>query len=393
MVAENSRARYQVVLVGGTSAQHTALKEAIEKRASEMQLPGDVLAIVPETLYSHDSTKLPTLAIVFGGAGVKSSALIEKLLTQSNVVIPVVSDLDRVHVDIPVELRHINAVQLDEELAGLPRLASLVFETFRLLRRERKLFISYRRKESQALADKLYDRLDAAGFDVFIDVRSVPPAVDFQAELWHRMGDSDVVLLIDTPGFRESRWTTLELAQANLTNIQILHLLWPGQAPDPESSMSTFLILTERDFRNGQKGKAGSVLKSTIDRICARTEELRSQAVVWRHRYLVDTFCDYARDLGFEVVVQPQGWILVRGRKGKTFAVIPTIGRPTSDRLMEIFDSVDRSQFEPRSHWVIYDSRGILDAWKKHLDWLDRHLPLRTLHVTAACKELEGYAK
>ncbi|MEW3673962.1 toll/interleukin-1 receptor domain-containing protein, partial [Pseudomonas aeruginosa] len=79
----------------------------------------------------------------------------------------------------------------------------------------------------------LYDALDARGFDVFIDVRSVPPAADFQSQLWHRMSDSDVVVLIDTPGFREGRWTAEELARANATNVQILHLLWPGQKEDP----------------------------------------------------------------------------------------------------------------------------------------------------------------
>ena len=88
----------------------------------------------------------------------------------------------------------------------------------------------------------------AGVFDVFIDLRSVPPAVDFQSELWHRMSDADVVVLIDTPGFRESRWTTAELAKANATNIQILHLLWPGQKEDALSSFSHFMTLERSDF-------------------------------------------------------------------------------------------------------------------------------------------------
>jgi hypothetical protein len=88
-------------------------------------------------------------------------------------------------------IRHVNVLELGPGGAGIGRVATLVLETFRLLRRERRLFISYRRVDAQPLAERLYDALDARGFDVFIDVRSVPPAVDFQSELWHRMSDSD----------------------------------------------------------------------------------------------------------------------------------------------------------------------------------------------------------
>jgi hypothetical protein len=107
-------------------------------------------------------------------------------------------------------------------------MVSVAFENFRLLRSERRLFISYRRVESQGIAIQLYEALDALGFDVFLDTHGVPPATDFQSVLWHRLADSDVVVLLDTPDFRTSRWTVQELARANATSLQILHLLWPG---------------------------------------------------------------------------------------------------------------------------------------------------------------------
>ena len=149
--------------------------------------------------------------------------------------VTVVSNLKHVSTEIPESIRHINAIEAVLPDLNFDYIVSLLLEGFRLLRRERRLFISYKRDDSQAVANQLYDALDARSFDVFIDIRSVPPAADFQAELWHRLSDSDVVILIDTPGFRSSRWTTEELARANATNIQILHRLWPGQPEDSES--------------------------------------------------------------------------------------------------------------------------------------------------------------
>jgi hypothetical protein len=287
---------------------------------------------------------------------------------------------------------HINALELDIPVEGSTRLATLVLETFRLLRRERRLFISYRRKESQYLANKLYDELDRRGFDVFIDIRSVPPGVDFQTELWHRLADSDVVVLIDTPGFRESRWTQEELAKANLTSIQILHILWPGQEEDIDSSMSAFLPLAEADFRSNNPGLGGGIKKDVLKRICDTVEELRARAIAIRHRYLVDSVCDASRDVGLVANVQLQRWVSIEKADGLRIAAVPAIGRPTSDRINEIFESITASGPGLHSIWIIYDGRGISPTWRRHLSWLNDHLPTRTMTVVEAMPELRSFS-
>ena len=198
------------------------------------------------------------------------------------MIVPVVTGASDVHTEIPPQLRHINAFALTSGSGSFGRLATLVLETFRLLRSRRRLFISYKRRGSQPLAHRLYDALDVRGFDVFIDVRSVPPATDFQSELWHRMTDLDVIVLIDTPGFREGRWTAAELAQVNATSVQILHLLWPGQSEDPMSAFSHFLKLSQSDFF-GHISLRGQFLKrKTLSRICDEAERLRARALAAR---------------------------------------------------------------------------------------------------------------
>ena len=382
---------YQVVVMGEKDKRLPMLKAALDKRAAELGIgSGNIIFIDDISEYDR---KRPAIGIYLGNAAKVVPTILDQLLKDSILIAPVVSELARVSDEIPSALSHINAIKCSAVGENIPRLTSLVFETFRLLRKERGVFISYRRKGSQPLANRLYEELDKRGFDVFIDVRSVPPAVDFQAELWHRMSDVDTIVLIDTPGFREGRWTKAELAQANLLGIQTLHLLWPGQSEEPKYAFSHFVSLQSSDFNGPSPGRGATITKDALDRICGLAEELRAQAMALRYAHLVDNFCDAARDLKFQSSVQPERWISVSLPKGKSLAVVPTVGRPTSDRINAIFTSISEHKAAAAPIWAIYDNRGLHEAWIDHLRWLDGHLPIRTLSVVDAPTALKEFLK
>ena len=380
---------YQVIVMGGQDNRLGLLRMAVTARTRDLGIdPGQIIFLDGADGYDR---KRPALGIYFGNDGKVVPDFLSQLLEDSIVIAPIVTSKSLVSQQIPEPLSHINVLAVSMAGDNMPRLASLVLETFRLLRRERGIFISYRRKGSQPLANKLYEELDKRGFDVFIDIRSVPPAVDFQAELWHRMSDVDTIVLIDTPGFREGRWTKAELAQANLLGIQTLHLLWPGQTEHRDFAFSRFMKLETSDFSGPSPGRGATVTRTTVDRICDTAEELRAEAMALRHAHLVDNFCDAARDLGCSPAVQPERWISVRLDEGKTLAVVPAVGRPTSDRINTIFDSISQHKAHDDPLWAIYDSRGLHETWINHLNWLDGHLPIRTISVAcvpSALKEL-----
>lgn len=385
-----STSSYQLVFLGLADKRATTLAKNILARAKELGLAPYAIDFLTEADQAKYNRNKPVVGVFFGGAGAASSSFLEKLLTDSAIVVPVVFSKKNVSAEIPGSLVHINAQELLPDGTYLARLTSLVFESFRLLRRERGIFISYRRKGSQPLADILYEELDKRGFDVFIDVRSVPPAVDFQAELWHRMSDVDVIVLIDTPGFREGRWTSEELAKANLLGIQTLHLLWPGQKESSKFSFSRFLKLKHSDFNGPSAGRGATIKDSVLKKICDRAEQLRAQALASRYAHLVDNFCDAARDIRLHPAVQPERWISVDLPKS-SLAVVPAVGRPTSDKINTIFDSINVGRKNTDPIWVIYDSRGLHERWVKHLRWLDSHLPIRNLamaEVPAALQEV-----
>ena len=387
--------QYQILMLGSNEGHRSQLQNLLTTRVVEVGLELTAIRFISEDEAPSRDPRSPLVAVFFGSSAYTADTpLVDELIKESVMVVPLVSSLEQVHTEIPPQLRGVNALEFGLGGAGIERLASLVLEAFRLLRRERRLFISYRRIDAQPFAERLYDALDARGFDVFIDVRSVPPAVDFQSELWHRMSDSDVVVLVDTPGFRESRWTTEELAKANVTNIQILHLLWPGQEEDGASSFSHFMRLVRCDFwgLGLVMGQGRWVKKHAIARICDEAERLRARAIAARYRYLIDNFCNAAEDLGLDAVVQPYQWISV-GRRGcsKSLVVVPAVGVPTSSRINEIFDSLENPAMNTRDVWIIYDNRGVLNTWLKHLDWLDMHLPIRTVRMAQAPEMLRGF--
>ncbi|MCA0457003.1 MAG: toll/interleukin-1 receptor domain-containing protein [Chloroflexi bacterium] len=68
-----------------------------------------------------------------------------------------------------------------------------------------RIFISYRRDDTKAIAGRLYDRLESAiGADnLFLDVDHIPPGVDFRAFLQNAIAEADVVLIIIGPKWSE----------------------------------------------------------------------------------------------------------------------------------------------------------------------------------------------
>lgn len=61
-----------------------------------------------------------------------------------------------------------------------------------------KIFISYRRDDSQHVTARIYDRMEQAfgAENVFWDVQTIPPAVDFRRYIQDKMADCDIVLVI-----------------------------------------------------------------------------------------------------------------------------------------------------------------------------------------------------
>ena len=387
--------KYQIALFGDVAGVKSRLIELVHEQTDALGIARNNIVFfdLGEVKAMKIDQKAPLVAVFFGHSGASDSQypIISKFILDSVTIVPCVSDVKKASKELPEALLHINAFSLDGTDSRTSRLATLILENLRLLRAERRLFISYRRVESQSVAIQLYELLDAAGFDVFLDTRSVPYAADFQSVLWHRMADSDLVVLLDTPQFRASEWTQAELARANATNIQILHVLWPTVALDQSSAFSQFIKLKEMDFLDGSPlGERARMTDVALKAIVDGAESLRARALAARHRNLVDNFCDRAREEGVEVSVQPERFISIMLNSGERVAVVPTIGVPRADRYQDMEKAIRTAGFKDDHVWLLYDERGVFDSWLEHLNWLDSHLPVTSVQVSKCTAKIRA---
>jgi hypothetical protein len=288
-------------------------------------------------------------------------------------------------------MRSINGIALSNDDPAHERVAAVLLEGLGLLRRSRRLFISYRRVETQGIAIQLYELLDSRGFDVFLDTHSIRPGEPFQDVLWHRLADTDVIVLLDSPKFLESRWTEEELAKANSTSVQIVQLIWPGKSLAAPSAFSRAVPLTADDFEGGTLGPTARLKTRTAERISVEVESLRARALAARYAYILEEVCVEAKRLGLSPQVQPDRFITLEPAPDKFYVAVPAVGVPDAVKYHEIEDALAGHPKAKAQIALIYDERGIRDKWIQHLAWLNRHnLRVRSIQVAQASSWLEG---
>jgi hypothetical protein len=247
---------YQILLSSnGADYRVAILRETIRAKLKELGIDGGAVAFFDDVSISSRDRKAPTVGAFLSTAKKPAprTGLVD-LVRDGLMVVPVVDDL--VHFDDFVfdELRGINGMDFGAADPNMERVASVMLEGLNLIRRSRRLFISYKRSDTQGVAIQLYEALDHSGFDVFLDTLSIRPGEPFQEVLWHRLADTDVIILLDSPGFLASRWTTKELAAANSTNIQVLQLIWPGNQLEANAAFSQAMPIDIADFQTSSVG-------------------------------------------------------------------------------------------------------------------------------------------
>jgi hypothetical protein len=326
----------------------------------------------PESFNPEQRT---TAAAVFFGGVNAPLANLESLSRSAIPVLPIVSDLARAHEEIPAVLRSLNCLAYNA--GGAPRVATALLECSGLLPRQRRVFLSYRRDEARQAALQLFDALSARLFDVFLDTHGIPPAEDFQATLWHRLCDSDVLVMLDTPNYFASRWTSAEFGRALAKNIAVLRIGWPDATPSARTATASRAELLAEEVDPA----TGRLADEAIGRICIQLEEVRSEShavrtvnLVSHLRYAVEKIGGSVSGVGLHNAVH------LRLADGKHVVVYPAVGVPTSTTLHDAtINAPDRSVA------VLYDPVGLHPRWLGHLDWLGSHVHgARWVKVTEA---------
>lgn len=371
--------KYQLILIGDKNCLIGNIQEALFRHVQELGLSKESILVIDESNFHAEYKKnAPVFCLYFGNTGsvFKNLDILNTLLADATLVLPVVADFNEFGKSIPEVLKNINGFEL-ASVNEVEKLVACIIEGLSLLRLSRRLFISYKRDESTAVAIQLFEQLEKNGFDVFLDTHSIRPGEPFQEELWHRMADTDVVVLLNTPGFLKSNWTAEELAKANSMSIGILQLIWPSHRMEREAEISIPFQLEDTDFHND------ILISDTVKAVVAQIESLRARSLAARRDNIITEFISCIQNK-VAVDLQPEKF-MVATSNGKEHIVIPTVGVPqafTYNKSEELVHRIKSKSVE--DIYLLYDHRNIRENWLNHLEWLDNYLPIKSIKIVDA---------
>lgn len=359
---------YQLAILGDVeAAERRELTETLRDMIADFDLTLDVDVTLLDGATVGGRDPGAAFAAVYFAAGLGGdSEAIEALTATSAPVIPTISPTGHFG-QVPAALQFANGLQRRADDPKMIGLASALLECVGLLRRQRRVFVSYRRTEARAAAVQLHDLLSARGFDVFLDTHSIRHGDPFQDVLWHRLVDSDVMIMLDTPTYFASRWTREEIGRARAKDIQVLRVIWPAHTPTRMTDLSETIHLDAADLKDAD----GPISEAKVDDIVLRVERLRSRSIAARYMAITGKLrADIAKIGGVVEAIGAHRAISLRLEDSRRIWAYPVVGVPTAEMLNDIADKA-RQANQVDVPVLVYDHIGICETWSGHLRWLD----------------------
>jgi len=374
---------YEIAILGNVSDdQKQTLLATLESLIGEFGLViGDDLLIHDRETIAEREKTAAFAAVYFGDGEPTDVQVVENLIKESAPVIPTVAADTVFGPQIPVSLQSSNGLMRRVDDPHMTELAGALLECIGLLRRQRRVFVSYRRIESRSAALQLHDLLASRGFDVFLDTHDIRPGDPFQDVLWHRLVDSDVMVMLDTPGYFDSRWTRQEIGRARAKDIQVLRVIWPEHSPNKHTDLAETIYLDAEDL----EATDGPLGAQVVEKIALHIERLRSRSIAARYMSITGKLRADVEKIGASIeCVGAHRAIAVRMVDDSKVWAYPVVGVPTAETLNDIAEKAKNS--DPRSIPVlVYDHIGIRDTWSAHLTWLDEQIrAVRAVKVSEA---------
>ncbi|MGE3993034.1 toll/interleukin-1 receptor domain-containing protein [Pseudorhodoplanes sp.] len=363
---------YELAILGeATPQERDRITQTIAEMVSDFGLKiGDDVLIHDASSVGARDLRAAFAAAYFGGDPAKDLKAVEALVAASVPIIPTVGSKGSFFSNIPQVIQASNGLRRRDDDPAMTDLAAALLEVVGLLRKQRRVFVSYRRTESRTVAIQLHDTLSERGFDVFLDTHDIRPGEPFQEVLFHRLCDSDVVIMLDTPTYFESKWTTQELGRARAKEIHILRVVWPEHAPSRFTALAETVYLDSTDL----SGPEGPIVSSAFDNIVVGVERLRSKSIASRYMSITGKLRADVERIGASIsgIGSHRAVSIVLEDKRQVWAY-PIVGIPTAELLNDVAEKARRANYKDVAI-LVYDHVGISNAWADHLKWLDDNI-------------------
>ncbi|WP_299066562.1 toll/interleukin-1 receptor domain-containing protein [uncultured Psychrobacter sp.] len=384
---------YQLIILGKDFAIKEAIISSLKSKVKEIGIDFSHFKIINDKNFGEYTDASPSFCIYLGrnekNNNFSDVELLEKVVVDASLVLPIVQgSLDDFNQCVPSIISTYNGLAVSEQDKDVKveKIVNNILEAFSLLRKNRRVFISYKRDESTSVAIQLYEALEKNGFDVFLDTHSIRPSEPFQDELWHRMADSDVVVLLNTSNFLESIWTTQELAMANKLLLGMVVVSWPEHSiKDHKDAEISFPIQLEANDFNDKNERLND---NIVDQIIKNVESIRARTLAARRDNLISNFVKIAKSNGYEPQLDSYK-IISMSKDNEEIVLVPAVGIPNSlnyESSSTLIKEIKKKDYE--YIYILFDETCIRDFWLKHLEWLDSSLTVETLSILRAQKWL-----
>lgn len=214
-------------------------------------------------------------------------------------------------------LSPISQLQIAPWGGSADRLASIVLQ--RAVHGERPgVFLSYRRQESSALADQIFDEMTRRGFQVFLDRFSGTTGRLFPQEIAEELAERGVVVVLETLGILKSRWTLWEVAFARIYRLGLLALQLPGAPSIPGvASRLPVVPLSSGRLSNTEAAQAADFI-----------ERQHTLAALSRRAFYETLIEAAAKAKGGTTQTAAEGAIEILNGHGASIAIVVPTGRP-----------------------------------------------------------------
>src|SRR3546814_8956755 len=86
------------------------------------------------------------------------------------------------------------------------------------------------------------------------------------SDLWHKLCDVDVMVMLETPTYFKGRWTREEFCRALAKNIGVLRVQWPDTTPSTETQTCSRVEIIPEEVDTA----SGALAPATLDRQSTR---------------------------------------------------------------------------------------------------------------------------
>ena len=381
---------YEFAILGSIDPyQRARLRCAIADMVADFGLSiGDEVAIHDAKSVLKRNKSAPFVAAYFGHPKHVDADIMKNIAGDSVPIIPTIGPTENFETHVPDFLQPLSGHRRRGDDPYMTELTAAMFEAVGLLRRQRRLFISYRRVESRGAALQLHDLLTARGFDVFLDTHDIRPGDPFQDVLWHRLCDSDVMVMLETPNYFDSKWTRHEIARALAKEIHVLRIVWPEHKPSKLTELAKTIYLRADDLT----AVDGPIVSHRAEETTLCVERLRSRSIASRYMSITGRLRADIQRFGATVEgVGAHHAITIRLPDDRRIWAYPVVGIPTAEILNDIAVKSSTSRVGGKPV-LVYDHIGIRDAWTTHLNWLSENITtVNTIKVAEAAWSLAAW--